>query len=482
MRDRFDSIGENGSAIDPHDQGVQPAGHTPCSTSTLVSGVRVSARGRKMRMKFNKTSQLVLVSAASLAAALLVTACSQVTQTLTVDFVYVASTLAAGPNQFGEIDVFEINSESGHMRQIPSSPFPSGGRNPVAEVPSTDNSSLFVANHDDNTVVQFGIGTDGKLYSYNTVNTPGVYPTGLATSKTNLFVIDGFQPLPTCSTAAPCSGSISAYPITLATKTTPVTMSAPALNGQQEYWTLCRTGYRQAVSGTWICASRESDVIVPTAVQVDPSGAYVYVTAYDSTLTPYQGFVFVFAVGSSGALTPLPSSPFAAGKQPTALALAAQGTNLYVTDYASDDVLGYSIANGVLTSMTSGTGGTNTFPAGGGPMGIIVNPTYPYAYVINSLDATLTAYSVNNGALTRLGNLAGGGNYTTGAQPIAIGLDPSTNRFLFTANFLGNNVSGFTIDPTDGSLLISQSSPFPSNANPAAVAAIPHNGTGAGIQ
>jgi hypothetical protein len=89
---------------------------------------------------------------------------------------------------------------------------------------------------------------------------------------------------------------------------------------------------------------------------------------------------------------------------------------------------------------------------------------------------------VNNGALTRLGNLAGGGNYTTGAQPIAIGLDPSTNRFLFTANFLGNNVSGFTIDPTDGSLLISQSSPFPSNANPAAVAAIPHNGTGAGIQ
>ena len=48
-----------------------------------------------MRMKFNKSRQLVLVSAASLLAATLVTACSQFTQTLTVDYVYVASSKAA---------------------------------------------------------------------------------------------------------------------------------------------------------------------------------------------------------------------------------------------------------------------------------------------------------------------------------------------------------------------------------------------------
>ena len=437
-----------------------------------------------MRMKFNKTSQLVLVSAASLAAALLITACQQITQTLTVDFVYVASTLAAGPNQYGEIDVFEINSESGHMRPIPASPFPSGGRNPVSEVASADYSSLFVANHDDNTVVDFVIGTDGKLYPLNTVNTPGVYPTSLAADKANLFVVDGFQPLPTCSTAAPCSGSVAIYPLTAATKTTPITMGSPAINGHEQYWPLCRTGYTLASDATWQCSAPENDVIVPTAVQVAPSGSYVYVTAYDSTITPFQGFLFGFAVGTGGTLTPLPGSPFAAGKQPTALAFDGTGANLYVTDYASNDVLGYSASatSGTVTAMTSGAGGSNTFPAGGGPSGIVVNPTYPYAYVVNSLDATVTAYSVSNGALTRLGNASSGGNYTTGAQPMAIGLDPSTNRFLFTANFLGNNVSGFTIDPTDGTLLISQSSPFPSNANPAAVAAIPHNGTGAGIQ
>jgi len=90
-----------------------------------------------MRMKFNKSSQLLLVSAASFLVAGLMTACS----TATLDFVYVSSSLAAGPNSYGEIDVFEINAVSGFMRPIPASPFPSGGRDPVAEAVSSDNAT-----------------------------------------------------------------------------------------------------------------------------------------------------------------------------------------------------------------------------------------------------------------------------------------------------------------------------------------------------
>src|SRR5215469_10977364 len=108
-----------------------------------------------MRMKFNNSSRLVLVSVASLLIATLVTACSQLSQSLTVDFVFVASSKAAGANNDGEINVFEINSESGRMRQIPSSPFPSGGRNPVAAAVSADEADLYVVNRDDNTIVQF---------------------------------------------------------------------------------------------------------------------------------------------------------------------------------------------------------------------------------------------------------------------------------------------------------------------------------------
>ena len=99
------------------------------------------------------------------------------------------------------------------MRQIPTSPFPSGGRNPVAEAVSSDNANLYVVNQDDNTIVQFVIGNDGKLYPQNTVNTPGIYPLAVAVSGTNLFVVDTYQPLPTCSTAEPCSGSVGVFPL-----------------------------------------------------------------------------------------------------------------------------------------------------------------------------------------------------------------------------------------------------------------------------
>src|SRR6202453_3668658 len=112
-----------------------------------------------MRMKFNKSSQLLLVSAASLLAATLITACG----TLTVDFVFVTSSKAAGTNNYGEIDVFEINQQSGVMRQITTSNFPSGGPATAADAFSNDQTNLYVVNQDDNSIVQFVIGNDGKV-------------------------------------------------------------------------------------------------------------------------------------------------------------------------------------------------------------------------------------------------------------------------------------------------------------------------------
>jgi 6-phosphogluconolactonase (cycloisomerase 2 family) len=424
---------------------------------------------------------LVLVAAASLVAASLITAC----ETLTVDFVFVASSKAAGANNYGEIDVFEINSESGRMRQIPTSPFPSGGRDPVAEAVSADFQNLFVVNQDDNTIVQFVIGNDGKLYPFNTVNTPGIYPLAIAANKSNVFVADTFQPLPLCSTADPCSGSIAVYPLSAggSSSSAPcaasVCLGTPATNPavSAQYWPLTLTG------------ANASHVIVPTAVSVSALGPfYVYVAAYDSSVTPSAGYVFAFAVGTGGVLTAVPGSPFAAGIQPSAIAsgVATNGTSatpvVYVTDSAKGDVLGYNVSGlpgstGNLIPMTSGINGTNEFPAGNGPSAVVVDPTYAYAYVANSTDATVTAYSISStGSLTRVGTFA------TGLEPIAIGIDPSTNHFLFTVNFLDNTVSDFELSATAGTLLDAQFSPFATSAQPVAAVAIPHNGTGGGVQ
>ena len=418
-----------------------------------------------MHMKLKKSSQLALVSVASLCIALLVTACQQITQTLTVDFMYVASSKAFGPNQYGLVDVFEINSESGRLRQIPTSPFPSGGRDPVAEAVSSNYDSLFVVNEDDNNIVQFVIGIDGKLYSYDTVNTPGIFPLALAVSKSDMFVADLYQPLPICSDADPCSGSIAVYPLTAGTSSTPTAIGPPATNTaiSANYWPLTLAG------------KSASDIIVPTGVNVLDSGAYVYVTGYDSSVTPSVGYIFGFSVGPGGVLTPLSGSPYRAGTQPSAIASDATSSYVYATDYATGQVLGYTVNSGNLVPMTTGTNGTNEFPAGNQPSAIVVDPSFPFVYVANSLDATVTAFTVKSGSLIRTGA------YTTGSEPVAIGIDPSTNHFLYTANFLGNNVSGFQLSQTDGSLLVSQFSPSGADANPTAVAAIPHNGTGAGV-
>jgi 6-phosphogluconolactonase (cycloisomerase 2 family) len=398
------------------------------------------------------------------------------TQTLTIDFVYVASAKAAGVDQYGEINVFEINSESGRMRQIPSSPFPSGGRDPVAEAVSTDYGSLFVVNQDDNSVVQFVIGSDGKLYPYNTVNTPGIFPLAIAVNKSNMFVVDTYQPLPICSTAGPCSGSIAVYPLAAggsssgAACTATVCIGSPAVNPavSGQYWPLTLSG------------ANSTDVIVPTAVNVLSSGSYVYVTAYDSSTSSPVGYIFGFAVGTGGVLTPLSGSPFQIGagnSRPSAIASDPTGSYVYVTDFLKGNVHGYSAASGNLTELPG-----SPYAAGNQPSAIVVNPTYPYVYVANSQDATVEAYSVSNGKLSFLGSSSSPVTYATGLQPVAIGVDPSTNHFLYTVNFLSNTVSGFELSPTNGTLLDSQLSPFPSNDNPMAAAAIPHNGTGGGIQ
>jgi len=451
-----------------------------------------------MSMKFNKPSQLLLVSAASLLAASLVTACG----TLTVDFVFVTSSKAAGPYNYGEINVMEVDSESGHLRQIPTSPFPSGGRNPVAEAISTDQSTLYVVNHDDNDIVQFAIGNDGKVYPQNTVNTPAVFPIAAVVSGSNLFVLDTYQPLSTCSTANPCSGAVGVLPIA-----SDDSLGTPLANGNLQYWPLSLPG--------------SSDVLIPTAINVvvdtvPPSGTsttptvntYVYVSAVDWTasgganpaetlsicnqpttsLSSAVGYVFSFQVvpqtnppasnPNATTLVPLPNSvPVAAGILPCALASdtidgakgVTTGSYLYAADTLNGNVLGYSVApaTGLLTQLSG-----SPFAAGNQPSAITVDPTGNYAFVTNAVDSTISAYTISNGVLKSFGT------YPTSTQPVAVLVDPSTNHYVYAANYLGGTVSGFMLDSNSSpvSLLATPNTPYRVNAQPTAMVAITHGG------
>ncbi|WP_162601657.1 lactonase family protein [Occallatibacter savannae] len=407
-------------------------------------------------MKLNKPIQLLAISAASIAAAAFLSACA----TLTVDFVYVTCAKAAGPNNYGEVNVYEINSQSGRMRQIPTSPFFSGGRNPVAEAVAPDQGSLYVVNRDDNTIVQFQIGSDGKLYPQNTVNTPGIFPVAVSAAKGFLFVADTYAPLPTCSPASPCSGSVAVFPILTAAQ-------AGALKPAQPANTLGPAVVNTSISASYwpltLPGAAAADTFVPAAINVAASGSYLYVAGYDANTN--AGYVFGFAPGSDGALSALPGFPVQVGAHPSGITSDSSGSYLYVTDSAQNAAYGFRISSGALTPLSG-----SPYVTGAQPAAIVLDASAKYAIVANTQDSNVTVYSVNSGSLSKLGT------YTTGTQPVAIGIDPSLNQYVYTANFLGNTVSGFQLNLSDGSLLNSQFSPSASNPNPTAVAAITHNG------
>ena len=123
-----------------------------------------------MRMKLSKFGRIALASVVSLGLGFGATACGP---SNTIDFLYVT----ASKQNPGQVSVYKVDSEAGILYQITDSPYPSGGRNPVADVASANGKNLYVINHDDNTIVEFAIGTDGKLYPQQTCNMPGSYPT-----------------------------------------------------------------------------------------------------------------------------------------------------------------------------------------------------------------------------------------------------------------------------------------------------------------
>jgi hypothetical protein len=102
-------------------------------------------------------------------------------------------------------------------------------------------------------------------------------------------------------------------------------LTTPVANGNLSYWPLN-------------LPSNPNDVIVPTAINALKSGSFIYVSAYDASVTPNVGYVYGFAVGSSGVLTPLNGGvPFPAGTHPSGMASDASSSYLYVTDSANSN-------------------------------------------------------------------------------------------------------------------------------------------------
>jgi 6-phosphogluconolactonase (cycloisomerase 2 family) len=386
-----------------------------------------------MRMKLSKFRRIALASVVSLGLGFGATACGP---SNTIDFLYVT----ASKQNPGQVSVYKVDSEAGILYQITDSPYPSGGRNPVADVASANGKNLYVINHDDNTIVEFAIGTDGKLYPQQTCNMPGSYPSQLAINQagTYLYVVETYQP--NFSLNIPGPGALVVFPVNAngqlgATSS----LCQPVPEGGNAFFPLGNN---------------------PVAVNVLAGGNFVYaVNESDATVSALQ-------VGTDGVLSSV--GLFKVGTAPNALASDPTGKFLYVTDGASNQMYGFQVqASGSLVMMPAPVKTDNL------PNAVAVDPRGLYVYVANYNGNDVSAYTIDQSTGIATPNPASV-TYAVGTGPLCILIEPSEGRYIYTANFLSNNVSGLALNAANGVVSAVQNTPFSAGQQPTCSAAITH--------
>ena len=177
----------------------------------------------------------------------------------------------------------------------------------------------------------------------------------------------------------------------------------------------------------------------PRSVTVDLLGRFAYVANFSSDNVSAYSIDPV-----TRALSPVIGSPFAAGTSPTAVTIDSSGRFLYVSNYGwpgSGTVSAYAIdaTSGALTTIAG-----SPFAAGAGSSSIDADPTGRYVYVANLLNDTFSAFSINStsGILSRLDAdpvTAGIQDLSvTNARPVSIAADP-TGRFVYVATACGTS-------------------------------------------
>jgi 6-phosphogluconolactonase len=395
---------------------------------------KISGSSMTVVRRWGRLSQLSLVCLISLAVATLLSAC----QLVTIDYVYLAGS--------GSIQAFAVDSQSGALRNA-GKPASSAGATPVAMAVTPDYANLYVANSDNNTVVHFAVADDSTLTKQDSV-TLADSPVALAINAagTYLYVVSG-------STTA----TLTEFPLSsgkIGTATAQESLEVPGAAG---------------------------DAVVPTGVAALPNNNAVFVTMYDQsaynpggtvTSSAHPGWVFSFGVGSGGALTPGNGSPYQAGVKPTAVAIDPTSRFVYVTDYASNHLIGFGLTdNSTMNFLISGP-----YRTGAEPTAVAIDPRGKYIYVSNSLDSSVSAYAIAlaTGIPSAVVNVTGSQVNSSDTEPLAIAVDPALGRYVYTANFLGNSISGFRLNPNTGSLDTTQATPYPSEAKPRAIVIIPH--------
>ncbi len=409
-------------------------------------------------MKFSQLRRNTLASVLSLAGCLGISAC---TTAHTVAYLYVTSSKTSP----GKISAYNIDSDTGALRELNGSPFSTGGQNPLAVIVSPNYNNVYLVNHDDSTLVEYGVNRDGSLSASHSYPLAGTLPTALAIDPTNSCLIVSFTYQPGFSAATPGPGGIQVFPIN-----SDGTLKAAVSGSAGNYFPVgCNpVGVNVAAINNFVyVVDQNFATATPNCVNTtatSPVSAEPVVLGFSLNLT-------------SGQLTSLPGTPsslgvaalpgYQAGVQPSAIASEPTGRFVYVTDQAANQLIGYVVqTNGTLVPMLNGPFSTGLYP-----VSLTIDGRGKFLYVTNFNAGTVSGYALDLSTGTPAA-VAASTDTKVGANPTCVTIEPSLGIYLFTSDYADNTITGKKLDPHTGALSAIQNSPYSTAGQPTCAAAI----------
>jgi 6-phosphogluconolactonase (cycloisomerase 2 family) len=171
-------------------------------------------------------------------------------------------------------------------------------------------------------------------------------------------------------------------------------------------------------------------------IAVSPNGQFLYVANSGSNT------ISGFTIGGSGALTAIGTASTGAGSSPEGLAISPNSAFLFAVYQGTDRVAAFAIGGGGSLTPAAPQPSFATGIGGEAPQRVVISPNGSFLYVTNTATNEVAAFTIGSGGQLTLTSP----NTATGAStaPIGITIDP-TGQFLYVANSGTHEVGGYRI-------------------------------------
>ncbi len=349
-----------------------------------------------------------------------------------------------------EIAVHALDPRTGRLSPVPGSPFASGGVGPVALVFNADGSQVYVPNYESNEVALLDVDeATGALRLRETIKTRSG-PWDLTLAEGEAMPLSPPRLLAARASAGVAlldrrqgrlSAAATAGEETGAVAVRPDGRFAYAASADSSTLTTLRIDAAglEAVAGGTVATGRRA-----TALAIDVNGWYLYaVNSDDDSLTAW------YLDPDSGIPRPLRRAPARTGRRPVAVTLDPAARYAFVVNAGSNNISVFRYLTSTMPLLIDSRKYGSPYAAGREPVALAVEPNGHYAYVANAGSDDISAYRIHHqsGALSALP----GSPFKTARRPVDLTVHPS-RRWLFVASHEDAQISVYGIERGLGAL------------------------------